>query len=384
MLSDPTIDETLLKVDNPTAFKHWFNQNTIQELADQLLQHHPKFDRPGFLRALKDLETLELKARVKAITEALHPALNLDFPQAAQVIMATLGPPAQLGVPNQFQLQVWPLVHYVGCYGLGHFEAAMAALHACTQRFSAEFDIRPFLIRHPQKSLAQLQEWTQDPSAHVRRLVSEGSRSRLPWGERLTPFIEDPSPVFPLLEALKDDSSPYVRKSVGNNLNDIAKDHPERVVECCRRWLAERPTPERKKIVHLALRSLIKQGHAGALKVLGHGDASGLSLYNLQAPAHVNIGTEILFSFDLKNQQSETVSLAVDYRVFYVGARGSHNAKVFKLKTLKLAAGEQVQVSKKHKLKPVSIRPLYPGIHRIEIQVNGAVLGGFDFDLVAA
>ena len=109
----------------------------------------------------------------------------------------------------------------------------------------------------------------------MRRLVSEGTRPRLPWAPRLRAFQQDPRPVIELLELLKDDPSLYVRRSVANNLNDIGKDHPELLVTIAKRWLrgavGERPSPERRWIVNHALRSAVKRAHAGALGALGYG-----------------------------------------------------------------------------------------------------------------
>jgi 3-methyladenine DNA glycosylase AlkC len=83
------------------------------------------------------------------------------------------------------------------------------------------------LSRDPERTLARLREWARDPHPHVRRLVSEGTRPRLPWAPRLVAFQKDPRPVLELLELLKDDPELLVRRSVANNLNDIGKDHPE-------------------------------------------------------------------------------------------------------------------------------------------------------------
>ena len=140
----------------------------------------------------------------------------------------------------------------------------MRAQHALTRRFSAEFSIRPFLVRDQARTLARLLEWTTDPDPHVRRLCSEGSRPRLPWGMRLTAFVQDPGPVLPILERLKDDPSLYVRRSVANHLGDIAKDHPERVFALCQAWL-DGASNERKWLIRHALRHPAGKGHPTAL-----------------------------------------------------------------------------------------------------------------------
>jgi len=65
----------------------------------------------------------------------------------------------------------------------------------------------------------------------VRRLASEGIRPRLPWGMDVPALKRDPAPILPILEILKNDPAETVRRSVANNLNDIAKEHPQMVLE---------------------------------------------------------------------------------------------------------------------------------------------------------
>ena len=125
-------------------------------------------------------------------------------------------------------------------------------------------------MKYPEETYERLIEWARDENVHVRRLVSEGSRPRLPWAPRLSAFLQDPQPVIALLELLKDDPERYVQRSVANNLNDIGKDHSEIAVEVCRRWSVG-ASPGREWIIKHALRSLVKKGHTGALELLGVG-----------------------------------------------------------------------------------------------------------------
>ena len=115
-------------------------------------------------------------------------------------------------------------------------------------RFTAEFAIRHMILVHPEKTLATLMDWTSHDNHHVRRLVSEGSRPRLPWAMQLPQVIADPQLTLPLLEALRDDPSGYVRRSVANHLNDIAKDHPQTVLDLAASWHKNAP-PERVRLL---------------------------------------------------------------------------------------------------------------------------------------
>ena len=244
-----------------------------------------------------------------------------------------------------------------------------------TQRGTAEFAIRPYLLRYPRETLEILHRWTAHESFHVRRLVSEGTRPRLPCGERLGPFVADPSPVLALLEALQDDPSPYVRRSVATNLNDIAKDHPERVLAVAARWLGE-PSPQRRWIVERALRSLVKAGHPAALGLVGS-SGDGWALTDLTPSAEdLTIGESLEFSFTLHNQSDSPHTAVVDYAVDYARPKGRLGRKVFKLKKLLVPAESSVVVRKAHSFRDVSVRAHHPGVHTLTLLVNGAPLGG--------
>jgi len=101
----------------------------------------------------------------------------------------------------------------------------MRAQYELTKRFSAESSIRPYIAKDPERTLAVLRRWTRDSNAHVRRLVSEGTRLRLPWAMRVAWLDGHPERVVELLELLKDDPTTLVRRSVANNLNDLGKVH---------------------------------------------------------------------------------------------------------------------------------------------------------------
>jgi 3-methyladenine DNA glycosylase AlkC len=265
-----------------------------------------------------------------------------------------------------------PHAFFVANYGLDHFEASMQAQYEITQRFTAEWSIRPFLERHPEQTLARLREWTSDPSRHVRRLVSEGTRPRLPWAPRLRAFQKNPKPVLELLELLKDDPEIYVRRSVANNLNDIGKDHPEVLYATARRWL-KKASPEREALVRHALRSAIKRGEAGALDVLGYGHETKLAIENVSIkPAKVRIGESVVVAFDLVNTEKKAQGVLVDFAIHFVKSNGSSSAKVFKLKTAELAPGESIRFSKKVSLQEMTTRKHYAGEHRVDVILNGS------------
>ena len=73
------------------------------------------------------------------------------------------------------------------------------------------------------KSLSIIDEWLQNSNPNVRRAVTEGLRI---WTSR-SYFKDNPYEAVRRIAALKEDSSEYVRKSVGNALRDISKKFPE-------------------------------------------------------------------------------------------------------------------------------------------------------------
>ncbi|MEM7170320.1 MAG: hypothetical protein AAF530_09115 [Pseudomonadota bacterium] len=375
----------------PEAFKNVFNPERIAEMGKHLERADPNFDRTAFVTAACDkLETLELKQRSDQICQALARTLPGEFEKAAVILEKSLASEdweAAAAAGNEKPadgITAWPimpLAHYVSLRGQDHFELSLTLLREMTKRFTAEFAIRPFILAQPDKTLAMLWDWTEDPNHHVRRLVSEGTRPRLPWGLRLPPFIENPEPIFPLLERIKDDDSDYVRRSVANNLNDIAKDHPDRVAQIAKAWL-KGASAERQKLVRHACRSLIKQGHPATMGALGFGPAPvRLESFEVQTPV-VHLGEALIFDMALCLDGKEPRDLVLDYVIHHRKANGSTSAKVFKWKSLSLSPGERHEAARRHKIKAITTRVYYSGPHGVEIMVNGKSLGRRDFDLI--
>ena len=209
------------------------------------------------------------------------------------------------------------------------FDAALAVLKEMTKRFTAEFEIRHLLVADQERVLATLAQWVDYPNHHVRRLVSEGSRPRLPWGLQLTRLVADPLPTLPLLKALRDDESEYVRRSVANHLNDIAKDHPDLVAEVAQDWMRG-ADKKREKLLRHACRTLIKQGNEGALAAFGI-EAPQLQQVDLTLEsAAVQFGEALVFNAELRSDSPKPQTLIIDYLLHFKKANGKLAAKVFK------------------------------------------------------
>ncbi|HYW58142.1 MAG TPA: DNA alkylation repair protein [Polaromonas sp.] len=359
-----------------------YGPDVPQAIARMIAAVHPAFDSKTFMRdALQGYEALALMPRGKHIAQTLHKHLPSDYPKAVDVLLASLdqphGRPAGLSMASFLYL---PHTMFVAQFGLDHFEDSMRAQHALTQRFTAEFSIRAFLQKHEAATLARFKQWATDPSPHVRRLVSEGSRPRLPWASRLPAFQKNPGPVLALLELLKDDPELYVRRSVANNLNDIGKDHPEVLATTARQWL-KGAGPERRWIVQHALRSAVKRGEAGALEVLGFGKSAEVEVANARiAPKRVVMGEKVSIAFDVSNTSNKAQQVLVDFCIHYVKASGKTSAKVFKLKVLDLGPKQTVRLGKTVSTAEMTTRKHHAGVHRVDVLLNGQAraLGAFE------
>ena len=360
--------------------KYLLNDTVPPRIAAMVRRAWRKFDTTAFLQQVEPgYDSLELMARGQRIAHALQAHLPQDVPRALGVLVDSMDPSMGIDAAGEPDAGDRPysaflyLPHsiYIGTHGLQQFEAAMAAQHALTQRFTAEFCIRPYLLHHQGATLARLRDWAQDDNAHVRRLVSEGTRPRLPWAPRLPAFQNNPQLALPLLDALKDDPSSYVRRSVANHLGDIAKDHPDLAVGTARTWLQGAPAP-REALVRHGLRFLIKRGDAGALDALGVGHAVALDVRAARVlPASARIGDKVRIEAELHNPTSLPQRVLADLKVHYVKAHGGAAPKVFKLQTLDIPPGATVAVGKTLSLQQMTTRTHYPGAHQVELVLNG-------------
>ncbi len=367
-------------------FKNRISAELVGHISSQLDKHVAGFKPASFKRAiLKELDQLELKQRAQLIADHLHQVLPSAPKKRAKIIRAMLHP---RGTENGQQSDadgitgwgMFPLGMVVGQHGLKDFEGSLTLLKDMTSHFSSEFDVRYFLIEDQERALAHMSTWVDHPNFHVRRLLSEGTRPRLPWGMQLPRLIEDPSPMLPLLEALRDDREEYVRRSVANHLNDIAKDHPDLIAKLAKKWL-KGASQTREKLVRHACRSLIKQGHQPTL------DAFGLGAPEIAEPEltintkTVHYGDALSFTTALRSTSKKPQSLVIDYLVHFKKANGERVGKVFKWKKLTLSPGENLVIQRAHAIKPITTRKYYGGRQGLSLRINGADCGFEEFTL---
>ncbi len=360
--------------------KNSFTPAVVETIGDMMAWTWPEFDRDRYLAlALAGFDELEFTARAKHVCEALAAVLPDDRGAALEIATRAIAYPFDDAPEGLASFLYMPFGYLASEYGLDHFEPSMTLQYELTQRFTAEFCIRAFLERHPDQTLGRLRVWATDPSHHVRRLVSEGTRPRLPWAARLPAFQKDPAPVLELLELLKDDPEEYVRRSVANNLNDIAKDHPQTVIEVARRWWADGDATRRRLIRH-ALRTLVKQGDEHALGILGFTAAAQVQIDAVRCePTELRIGDAVRIEVELQNPGDGESALLVDLRVHFMKHAGDTRPKVFKGAVLELGPGERRAVRKTISLKQRTTRTHYPGLHRVEVLINGVTHPGAEF-----
>src|SRR5687768_7645934 len=347
--------------------KTFFSPALVRRLAEAIQRVHPAFDSTAFVRsATNGLDDLELLDRGKHIAKALAGHLPASYADALAILLRSLGPEYESGEligAGMAPFFYYPHTVFVSEHGLDHFELSMKAQYELTRRFSAEGSIRPFIARDPERTLARLNAWTRDPNAHVRRLVSEGTRLRLPWAMRVTWLDRNPDRVLKLLELLKDDPTTLVRRSVANNLNDLGKVHPAWLVRTCEGWLRN-ASAERKALVEHALRSAVKRGDPSALRLLGYGKKPAVAIEGVRfAPKRVAIGGRVSMSFVVRSESRTVQDLLVDLAVHFVKAGGKASKKVFKLKRVSLPPRGRVELTTTVSLAVHTTRKPNPGKH---------------------
>jgi len=359
----------------PEPLKNSYNETYIAKLVDALSRHQRGFKRKAFTAAVFDAywESRELKARMAHIRACMHQFIDLPFEDALHVLL-----PAAKDFGG-YEAMFFP--EYIEVYGQDHWSLSMDALALLTQYSSSEFAVRPFIQQDTERMMKQMHRWSEHENHHVRRLASEGCRPRLPWASALPAFKQDPAAIVPILTQLRTDDSLYVRRSVANNLNDIAKDNPQVVLEWAQQHHGQSPLTD--WIIKHACRTLLKRADLKALALFGYGDVSHIAISDFQIENKtVSIGGDLKFAFQLSSQQTELGRLRIEYAIDYMKANGRLARKIFKVSE---ADYEQHQLGfqRQQSLRPMSTRKHYPGLHRLALLVNGVELVQQDFELLA-
>lgn len=363
-----------------------FNADSLGDLAAEFAAGVPGFDDEDFHQeVVAGLQGRELMERMEWIADCVEKRLAPDFPEMADQLEAAMPPALD---PTLKDDDFGRFIHAVPGilatrHGVEeHRDRALDLLEEATKRFSMEFYIRAFINRWPDETFARLHEWAENDNYHVRRLVSEGTRPKLPWAKKID---IDPMSTLPLLAKLHADPTRYVTRSVSNHLNDISKLSTDTVVSQLADWKEQgkQAPKELDWMTRHSLRTAVKAGHSGALLMLGfHADAP-ITLDSLSVGGDsIEIGDALQVETTLSTDGTSPVPVMVDYVLSFHRPNGRGSDKVFKLKQGKIPAGKSLTLAKKHPLKAnASTFQLHPGPHKLAIQVNGRVLGDVAFDL---
>jgi len=362
--------------------KDLYSPAFYNRLTTALTSTLPDFDRQKFLKEIfsDDFISKELKERMKHTSKVLYGFLPANYPETIEIIKKTIEELRKKGI-SEDGLAYMFLPDYLETYGIDYFDESVEALEFVTQFVSCEFAVRPFILKYGDRMIAKMQEWSLHESHKVRRLASEGSRPRLPWAMGI-PFLKnDPGSILPILENLKQDSSEYVRRSVANSLNDIAKDHPNIVLDFAKSWSGL--SIETDAIIKHGCRTLLKQGHPEILKHYGLND-EGILLkdFKILTP-EVSIGESLAFSFSIKNENPMAQKIRLEYAIYYKKQNGQNTKKVFKISERIYPAGAEVSIVRKQKFVLITTRKFHLGDHQIAIIINGAEKESSSFDLLA-
>lgn len=357
-------------------FKLLIRPETIRVVADGIAGAMPNFDAEGFIReASQGLDDLALKARVIHVAAALRPRLPDDWTAATNVLVRGCGPPLPDATEVSQGFALWPLLYLVEVCGLHDPERSLWALHALTKRFSAEFAVRPYLAKFPDLTWPTLRRWATDPDVHVRRLASEGSRPRLPWGMQLRDAVADPSQGISVITLLKDDDEVYVTRSVANHLNDISRDHPQRALQTADAWL-EGATEARRRTVKHAMRTLLKAGNAEALALFGL-EAPRVHVEDARAePPHTTIGGEVTLALTVHARATQ--DLRVDVHLTAPGARGT-TRRTIRGPTKMVDTGDIWALRVPLSLALTTTRTVRPGDYTAAVRINGETVAEITF-----
>lgn len=359
----------------------------VERIAKALTRVYAGFEFERFTEeCIKGLEPLELRQRIDHIIQVLHHFLPADFSQTATILCALPSVWDKGSSDDPLRgFAMWPLIDYVAVYGLEHPGQSLDVCEALTGLFSAEFAVRPFIEKHEDITSQYFAKWSMSKDENLRRLASEGLRPRLPWGQNLKAFIDDPALVIEIIENLRLDKSLYVRRSVANNVNDISKDHPDLVIALLSKWLELDPDDKGLQwLVRHAARTLVKSGHPQIFTLLGYTQSPQIEIIEFSLSANsVCLGQSLSFTASLlSNANGQKV--VIDYAVYFVKANGSNRPKVFKLRNLVLDSGEHICLTKPLSFKAISTRKYYPGRHYITLLVNGVEHQRLEFDVVAS
>lgn len=363
-----------------------FNPIKVAKIANEIHIVFPDFIVNDFIEeVVSKFPVLELKQRIQHLAFCLKNHLPKCYCEALNVLLKSLPEPlSPKRADNDFGDFIYAaysaFVAQFGCTAQS-VQLSLHALEEITQRFSAEYAIRVFINAFPEETFNAMQNWQSHPNYHVRRLVSEGTRPRLPWGIKTNYDLKN---TETLLDVLHSDKTRFVTRSVSNHLNDVSKSNPDFVIQKLTYWKMQQKQDSKELdfIVRHALRTLIKAGNKKALAFIGMSIQPKVYIENMQISSSVQMNNYLDFSFTVK--ALESCLLTIDYVLhFQNSSKQMKSKKVFKIKQIELKKKESISVHKRHQMKQfMSTKTLYAGRHAWSLQINGDIVKHDEFDLV--
>jgi len=363
-------------------FKEFYNLNFLQNYSRILVKISPSFDADIFCQKVlsKDWQVLELKQRMRRISETLGIMLPHKFEDAISILIESIEALKHTEFEHQ-GIEFIFIPDYIELFGIDEYDTSVLAIEKVTTFISCEFAVRPFIIKYSDKMMAQMLQWTKHKNHHVRRLSSEGCRPRLPWAMALPEFKNNPQAILPILEELKTDDSEFVRRSVANNLNDISKDHPEIVLKIAHNWYGS--NNQTNALIKHGLRTLLKGNYPGSLELIGYGSPKSFVLSKLVLiNQKVKEGDRVAFSFSIKNTSKKAQFLRMEYALYFLLSNGSHSKKVFKISERKINPNESFHIKRDHSFKLITTRKYYKGRHFVAPIINGEEKEKLRFEII--
>jgi len=371
-------------------FKHWFDQALVEDMAQTLLVSGGKrrFDVELFVAKCAGLDALEMSGRVGLIADAMKAAMGRTKTRDAMAVLVgsmapmpeaggqtgelgqTMGELGQTTGTTGSGYRYWPYGEFIGRYGLDDVDASFEAMVELTKRFTSEFAVRPFLAADVDGMLVRMEALVDHPSQHVRRWLSEGTRSRLPWGKKVPSLGGALERRIALLSRLRFDEKRYVQRSIANHLQDILKDDLERGLEVLRTWSREDHDGVKWLVKHAA-RGLLKAGHPEVMELFGFASRDVHVRSFAVSPTECRIGESVTLVVTLENRGTADADGRVDFALTSPTKTKKESRKVFRWVDRRLSPGEVVALETRHNLVHRTIRTVHPGRHRFEVLVNG-------------
>ena len=356
-----------------TLKEQLFNKTTITMFLELVGEHYPLETSKLIKELTQNIKPLELKERMTALTKMLEREIKLDYLSVLvlfdKILLHQKGEHFVFG----------SIQEYIERNGLSteFVDESLKRIGEYTKVFTGELAIRSFLNDFEKETLVHVRKWSVSGDFHKRRLASEGTRPSLPWAKKIGLDYRE---AISWLNHLYFDSERYVTRSVANHLNDISKIDPWLVVNTLKSWQKEgkQNNKEMDYIISHSLRTMIKRGDPLALEFLGYNMKPILLIKNLDTDKKVvSIGDDVVLKFDIHSKEDK---LIVDYIVHFQSKSGRASKKVYKLK--QISNSGITHIEKKVAFNQRSTRKIYPGVHLIEIQVNGSIVGSVSIKVV--